>query len=35
MVEFSILDLLDLDLKEHNHLQLKCIAGRSGLRIQP
>ncbi|PKL12786.1 MAG: HPr kinase/phosphorylase [Spirochaetae bacterium HGW-Spirochaetae-8] len=31
MVEFSILDLLDLDLKEHNHLQLKCIAGRSGL----
>jgi HPr kinase/phosphorylase len=31
MVEFSILDLLDLDLKEHNHLQLTCIAGRSGL----
>ncbi len=31
MVDFSILDLLDLDLKEHNHLQLKCIAGRSGL----
>jgi len=30
-VEFSILDLLDLDLKEHNHLQLTCIAGRSGL----
>lgn len=31
MVEFSILDLLDLDLKENNHLQLSCIAGRSGL----
>ncbi len=31
MVEFSILDLLDLDLKEHSHLQLTCIAGRSGL----
>lgn len=31
MVDFSILDLLDLDLKEHNHLQLTCIAGRSGL----
>ncbi len=31
MPAFSILDLLDLDLKEHNHLQLNCIAGRSGL----
>ncbi len=31
MSEFTVLDLLDLDLKEHNHLQLKCIAGRSGL----
>ncbi|MCB5231240.1 MAG: HPr(Ser) kinase/phosphatase [Sphaerochaetaceae bacterium] len=31
MVEFSILDLLDIDLKENNHLQLNCIAGRSGL----
>ncbi|MHC1693203.1 MAG: HPr(Ser) kinase/phosphatase [Sphaerochaetaceae bacterium] len=31
MIDFSILDLLDLDLKEHNHLQLTCIAGRSGL----
>ncbi|HHU88394.1 MAG: HPr(Ser) kinase/phosphatase [Sphaerochaetaceae bacterium] len=31
MIEFSILDLLDLDLKEHNHLQLTCIAGRGGL----
>ncbi len=31
MKEFTILDLLDLDIKEHNRLQLKCIAGRSGL----
>lgn len=31
MKRFTVLDLLDLDLKEHNHLQLKCIAGRSGL----
>ena len=31
MSEFTVLDLLDLDLKEHNHLQLKCLAGRSGL----
>ena len=31
MSEFTVLDLLDLDLKEHNQLQLKCIAGRSGL----
>lgn len=31
MKEFTVLDLLDLDLKEHNHLQLTCIAGRSGL----
>lgn len=31
MAEFSILDLLDLDLKENNHLKLTCIAGRSGL----
>ena len=31
MREFTVLDLLDLDLREHNHLQLKCIAGRSGL----
>ncbi|MCK9286891.1 MAG: HPr(Ser) kinase/phosphatase [Sphaerochaetaceae bacterium] len=31
MTDFSVLDLLDLDLKEHNHLQLTCIAGRSGL----
>ena len=28
MAEFSILDLLDLDLKENNHLKLTCIAGR-------
>lgn len=31
MSEFTVLDLLDLDLKEHNQLMLKCIAGRSGL----
>ncbi len=31
MAGFSILDLLDMDLKEHNHLRLSCIAGRSGL----
>ena len=31
MKEFTVLDLLDLDLREHNHLQLTCIAGRSGL----
>ena len=31
MSEFTVLDLLDLDLKQHNHLQLTCIAGRSGL----
>jgi HPr kinase/phosphorylase len=27
----TILDLLDLDLKEHNALELKCLAGRKGL----
>ncbi len=31
MREFTVLDLLDLDLREHNHLQLICFAGRSGL----
>lgn len=31
MKTFTILDLLDLDLKEHNILELSCIAGRSGL----
>ncbi len=31
MIEFTVLDLLDLDLKDHNHLHLTCIAGRSGL----
>ncbi|AEC02790.1 HPr(Ser) kinase/phosphatase [Parasphaerochaeta coccoides] len=31
MKAFTILDLLDLDLKEHNILELSCIAGRSGL----
>ncbi|MCL2067473.1 MAG: HPr(Ser) kinase/phosphatase [Treponema sp.] len=28
---FTILDLIDLDLKEHNSLNLRCIAGRKGL----
>ena len=28
---FTVLDLLDIDLKEHNSLNLKCIAGRRGL----
>ncbi len=28
---FTILDLLDLDLKAHNSLHLKCISGRKGL----
>jgi HPr kinase/phosphorylase len=31
MADISVLDLLDLDLKEHNILGLSCIAGRSGL----
>ncbi|MFP4365148.1 MAG: HPr(Ser) kinase/phosphatase [Spirochaetia bacterium] len=31
MNQFTVLDLLDLDLKEHNALQLKCVAGRRGL----
>lgn len=31
MTDFTVLDLLDLDLKEHNYLHLKCVAGRSGL----
>ncbi|HAE23419.1 MAG TPA: HPr kinase/phosphorylase [Spirochaetaceae bacterium] len=28
---FTILDLLDLDLKEHDALELRCIGGRKGL----
>lgn len=31
MADFTILDLLDLDLKDHNYFELKCVAGRSGL----
>lgn len=31
MGNFTVLDLLDLDLKEHNALNLRCIAGRKGL----
>jgi HPr kinase/phosphorylase len=29
--QFTVLDLIDLDLKEHNSLNLHCIAGRKGL----
>ncbi len=28
---FTVLDLLDLDLKEHSDLNLKCLCGRPGL----
>jgi len=28
---FTVLDLIDLDLKEHNSLNLRCIGGRMGL----
>lgn len=31
MDNFTVLDLLDLDLKEHDALDLKCIAARPGL----
>lgn len=31
MDTFTVLDLLDLDLIEHDALELKCIAGRPGL----
>lgn len=31
MKKFTVLDLLDLDLKDHNALYLKCIGGRPGL----
>jgi HPr kinase/phosphorylase len=31
MDNFTVLDLLDMDLKEHNALNLKCIGGRPGL----
>jgi len=30
-VRFTVLDLLDIDLKEHNSLNLRCIGGRKGL----
>ena len=29
--QFTVLDLLGIDLKEHNALNLRCIAGRKGL----
>lgn len=31
MRDFTVLNLLDLDLKEHNFLSLSCVSGRSGL----
>jgi len=31
MKKFTVLDLLNLDLKEHNSLELECIGGRAGL----
>ncbi len=31
MDTFTVLDLIDLDLREHNDLGLTCIGGRSGL----
>lgn len=31
MKRFTVLDLLNLDLKEHNALELRCIGGRPGL----
>jgi HPr kinase/phosphorylase len=30
-VHFTVLDLIDIDLKEHNSLNLHCIGGRKGL----
>jgi len=29
--EFAVLDLIDIDLKDHNSLNLHCIGGRKGL----
>ena len=31
MKNFTVLDLIDLDLKDHNSLNLTCLAGRKGL----
>lgn len=31
MKKFTVLDLLDLDLKEHDALDLRCLGGRPGL----
>ena len=31
MNDFTVLDLLNLDLKDHNSLNLKCLEGRKGL----
>jgi HPr kinase/phosphorylase len=32
--DFTVLDLIDLDLKDHNSLNLRCIGGRKGLTRQ-
>jgi len=29
--DFTVLDLIDIDLKEHNSLNLRCLGGRKGL----
>ena len=31
MSDFTVLNLLDLDIEEHNFLTLSCVSGRSGL----
>ena len=31
VTQFTVLDLIDIDLKEHNSLNLHCIGGRKGL----
>ena len=31
MDNFTVLDLLDLDLKEKDDLKIKCVTGRKGL----
>ena len=33
-IHFTVLDLIDIDLKEHNSLNLKCIGARKGLGRQ-
>ncbi|TFG64645.1 MAG: HPr kinase/phosphorylase, partial [Spirochaetales bacterium] len=31
MKKFTVLDLIDLDLEDHNALHVRCIGGRKGL----